>query len=244
MASSWSFGGSKFDLATQGRRQPGSTFKMHRPDHRAAPGRRHQPDLVRLRELNFTDKATGGRSTCRTPTAAPRAAAGPCSRQRSRPTTPSSSSSTSTSARRPSAKTANDMGITSKLDAYPAEVLGGLRKGGTPLEMAREYATIDAGGDKLKPIAITKVEFADGKVDLARQAAPDRRSSGRPDARGIKAMQANAERGTGTARQPRLLPDSGQDGDDDGLRRRVVRRQDHATSPRSCGSATRAVACR
>ena len=42
------------------------------------------------------------------------------------------------------------MGITSHLDAYPAEGLGGLRIGVSPLEMARAYATIDNGGWRIQ----------------------------------------------------------------------------------------------
>ena len=39
-----------------------------------------------------------------------------------------------------------DMGITTKLDGYPAESLGGLTIGVSPLEMANAYATIASGG--------------------------------------------------------------------------------------------------
>ena len=62
-------------------------------------------------------------------------------------------------------KTAYDMGITSRLDAYPAEGLGGLRIGVSPLEMTRAYVTINTGGWRVKPVAITKVVFPDGRVD-------------------------------------------------------------------------------
>jgi penicillin-binding protein 1A len=41
---------------------------------------------------------------------------------------------------------AYDMGVTSHLDAFPAESIGGLRIGVTPLEMANAYATIADGG--------------------------------------------------------------------------------------------------
>ena len=61
--------------------------------------------------------------------------------------------------------TAYDMGITSHLDAYPAEGLGGLTHGVSPLEMTRAYMTVSDGGWRVKPISITKVEFPNGKVD-------------------------------------------------------------------------------
>jgi penicillin-binding protein 1A len=62
-------------------------------------------------------------------------------------------------------ETARMMGISTKLDALPAEGLGGLRLGVSPLEMADAYATLASGGIRNKPIAITKVEFPDGKSE-------------------------------------------------------------------------------
>jgi penicillin-binding protein 1A len=56
------------------------------------------------------------------------------------------------------------MGITSHLDAIPAEGIGGLRIGVSPLEMADAYATIANGGYHIAPTSITKVVFPDGKV--------------------------------------------------------------------------------
>ena len=63
------------------------------------------------------------------------------------------------------AETAKSMGITTHLNGYPAEGLGGLRLGVSPLEMADAYATLASGGIHHKPVAITKVVFPDGKVD-------------------------------------------------------------------------------
>jgi penicillin-binding protein 1A len=62
-------------------------------------------------------------------------------------------------------ETAKMMGITTKLDALPAEGLGGLRLGVSPLEMADAYATLASGGIRNKPIAIKKVVFPDGKSE-------------------------------------------------------------------------------
>ena len=60
------------------------------------------------------------------------------------------------------------MGITTKLDCYPAEGLGGLTRGVTPLEMAGAYATLASGGVRHRPTGIEKVVFPDGKSeDLA-----------------------------------------------------------------------------
>jgi penicillin-binding protein 1A len=60
---------------------------------------------------------------------------------------------------------AHEMGVTTHLSSYPAEALGGLTLGVTPLEMSVVYATLADGGWRNTPIAITKVKFADGHVD-------------------------------------------------------------------------------
>ncbi len=57
------------------------------------------------------------------------------------------------------------MGVKTHLSSYPAEALGGLTLGVTPLEMSDVYATLADGGWRNKPIAITRVVFADGHVD-------------------------------------------------------------------------------
>jgi penicillin-binding protein 1A len=57
------------------------------------------------------------------------------------------------------------LGVTTHLSSFPAEALGGLTLGVTPLEMADVYATLADGGWRNTPIAITKVTFPDGRVD-------------------------------------------------------------------------------
>jgi penicillin-binding protein 1A len=64
------------------------------------------------------------------------------------------------------------MGVKTHLSSYPAEALGGLTLGVTPLEMSDVYATLADGGWRNSPIAITKVVFPNGHVD---------RNWGRPD---------------------------------------------------------------
>ncbi len=61
--------------------------------------------------------------------------------------------------------TAHQMGITSPLESVPAEAIGGLAVGVTPLEMADAYATLANGGIHHEPTAIGRVEFPNGKVD-------------------------------------------------------------------------------
>ncbi|HEX3689478.1 MAG TPA: transglycosylase domain-containing protein [Solirubrobacteraceae bacterium] len=58
--------------------------------------------------------------------------------------------------------TARSMGVTSPLDGNPSEVIGGLRVGVTPLEMADAYATLANGGQHFPATIIDKVNFPDG----------------------------------------------------------------------------------
>ncbi|HEY8810517.1 MAG TPA: transglycosylase domain-containing protein [Solirubrobacterales bacterium] len=61
--------------------------------------------------------------------------------------------------------TAHQMGIEAPLESVPAEAIGGLAIGVTPLEMADAYATLANGGIHHEPTAIGRVEFPSGKVD-------------------------------------------------------------------------------
>jgi len=62
-------------------------------------------------------------------------------------------------------QTAREMGIEAPLESVPAEAIGGLSVGVTPLEMADGYATLASGGIHHDPTAVSRVEFPSGKVD-------------------------------------------------------------------------------
>ena len=62
-------------------------------------------------------------------------------------------------------ETAHEMGIESPLQSVPAEAIGGLAIGVTPLEMADAYATLADGGIHHDATAVSRVEFPNGKVD-------------------------------------------------------------------------------
>jgi penicillin-binding protein 1A len=97
------------------------------------------------------------------------------------------------------AATAHAMGITSPLDGIPAEGIGGLRVGVSPLEMADAYATLASGGVRHDPVAVTKVVFPDGNVDHPEGADP-RREVSRPVAWQVtRLLHDNIVEGTGTA---------------------------------------------
>ena len=97
------------------------------------------------------------------------------------------------------AATAHAMGITSPLDGIPAEGIGGLRIGVSPLEMADAYATLAAGGVHRDPVAIEKVVFPNGHVDRPERTRPQRVLS-RPVAWEVtRLLHDNITEGTGTA---------------------------------------------
>ncbi len=60
---------------------------------------------------------------------------------------------------------AYQMGVKTHLSSLAAEALGGLTYGVTPLEMSVVYATLADGGWRNAPIAITKVVFPNGHTD-------------------------------------------------------------------------------
>jgi penicillin-binding protein 1A len=69
---------------------------------------------------------------------------------------------------------AEKLGITSPLDSFPAEGIGGLRIGVTPLEQADAYATFADGGVHHPATAIAKVAFPSGKTDVPEEDAASR----------------------------------------------------------------------
>jgi penicillin-binding protein 1A len=97
------------------------------------------------------------------------------------------------------AATAEAMGITSPLDGIPAEGLGGLRIGVSPLEMASAYATVAAGGLQRDPIAVTEVVFPNGHVERPDRSQPQRVLSEPVAWEVTRLLRDNITEGTGTA---------------------------------------------
>jgi membrane peptidoglycan carboxypeptidase len=100
------------------------------------------------------------------------------------------------------ADTAADLGIETPLDGYPAEGLGGLHRGVSPLELARAYATFANGGNRLDISAIKRVDFVDGRrpVTLDAGVADEMFKDGEVY-EVTKILQQNMKHGTGTAAQ-------------------------------------------
>jgi penicillin-binding protein 1A len=99
------------------------------------------------------------------------------------------------------ADTAANMGIDTPLDGYPAEGLGGLRQGVTPLELARAYATLANGGNRLDVTAIKTVRFPDGHSVQLDSAGSDSLFRDGETSAVTKILQQNMHHGTGTAAQ-------------------------------------------
>jgi penicillin-binding protein 1A len=113
------------------------------------------------------------------------------------------------------AATAHSMGITSPLDGIPAEGIGGLRVGVSPLEMADAYATLASGGIHHDPVAIAKVVFPSGHVDRPERPHP-RRVLSKPVAWEVtRLLHDNITEGTGTAAYTGCVGQAGKTGTTD-----------------------------
>ncbi|HVL31355.1 MAG TPA: transglycosylase domain-containing protein [Solirubrobacteraceae bacterium] len=93
---------------------------------------------------------------------------------------------------------ARGLGITSKLQGLPAETLGGLNRCCSPLEMANAYATIASGGWRNRPKAITEVRFPDGKVDDLSKPVRHKAFDSAAMYEVTKILEQNIKGGTGT----------------------------------------------
>ncbi len=165
MAESQSYEQSQYNLASQGHRQPGSTFKAivladalsrgvdpnstYYLSHTLAPGwlqgyPTYEVKTFEGTSLNRTENLVAATLASDNTVYAQLAA--------------DLGESTVT-------EMARKLGVASPLHSYAAEALGGLTLGVTPLEMANVYATLADGGWRNTPIAITKVVFPDGHVD-------------------------------------------------------------------------------
>ena len=112
-------------------------------------------------------------------------------------------------------RTAKLMGIQTKLDCYPAEGLGGLRLGVSPLEMATAYATLAAGGIRHRPTAIRKVVFPDGNSDKLSRPKGKRVLTDGQAYEVTRILEANVQSGTGRTASSLGCPAAGKTGTTD-----------------------------
>jgi penicillin-binding protein 1A len=162
MASSETYEDSQFNLAAQGKRQPGSAFKpfvlTEAVDQGVDPDSTYYngPSTITLYPYgeygeSWTVSGGGGTMSLRQATAN---SINTIFAQLALDVGPENFT-----------EMANRMGITSELGGYPAEALGGLTEGVSTLEMSNAYATLATGGVHRDPTAIERVEFPDGEVD-------------------------------------------------------------------------------
>lgn len=167
VGSSASYAQSRYDFATQARRQPGSAFKVFAlmtliHDYHGSPSKTYYTSK-HLRAGWLRQEPTWSVQT------AERTYQGRISVRRAlilSDNTVFAQLVVDLGPRRMDAM-AHAMGIDSPLRALPAEVLGGLSVGVTPLEMADAYATLADGGIHHEPTMIDRVVFPDGHVDAS-----------------------------------------------------------------------------
>ena len=184
----------QFNLAAQGRRQPGSAFKpfvlVAALEKGVSPDRQFDtsPLTVKVKDgtwnvTNYENEFTTGQLTLRAATdwsvnavfARLVLEVGPA----------------------PVADAAKRMGITTPLNADPAIALGGLTNGVSPLEMASAYGTLASGGMRVEPTAIRKVTDSSGRVLLQTKTAPKRAIDQGVAAQVSGMLHDVVERGTG-----------------------------------------------
>ena len=197
MASSGTYGERRFNLAAQGHRQPGSAFKTMvltaailkgvDPDstsYTSKPLNINDPEYGPWQVKTFGDSYGGTMSLTRATLASDNTVyaqlildIGP----------------------KAVCKTAKLLGITTKLDCYPAEGLGGLTRGVTTLEMASAYATLASGGVRHRPTGIERVVFPDGKSENLGNSEGKRVMTDGQAYEVTKILKMNVTSGTGTA---------------------------------------------
>ncbi|WP_354699594.1 hypothetical protein DSM112329_05314 [Paraconexibacter sp. AEG42_29] len=218
MASSTRFADSKYNLATQAKRQPGSTFKIivlmtairrgvdiNKTSYVSKPLKFNDPTYGKI-DVTNSDRGSGGGS--KSLFQAVVSSDNTVFQQLDLDLGPPAVTAT-----------ARLMGIRSQLQSLPAEALGGMRNCCTPLEMARAFTSINDGGYRISPVAITKVIKADGTVDT---------SLGKPNKvkiftdgetyEAIQAMKGNVRSGTGTAANLGFCPAAGKTGTTSGFK--------------------------
>ena len=196
MASSGTYKDRRFNLAAQGRRQPGSAFKTmvltaairegidpSRTSYTSKPLNLNVPGYGPWKVKTFSNSYGGSMNLVRATLASDNSVyaqlaldVGP----------------------KKVCETAKLLGITTKLDCLPAEGLGGLRLGVTPVEIATAYATLASGGIRHRPTGIRKVVFPDGKSESFESSKGKRVLTDGEAYEVTKILKQNVQSGTGT----------------------------------------------
>jgi penicillin-binding protein 1A len=197
MVSSSRYAGSKFNLAAQGRRQPGSTFKAFVLTTAIKQGIDPYSTFYTSKPLDL-DLPHWGHWEVHT---ADQGYQGTVNLQQATVSSDNTVFAQLDLDVGPGdvARTAKSMGITTELDGIPAEGIGGLRLGVTPLELADAYATLAAGGVHHDPVAVERVVFPDGRVERPERPRPKRVLSPAVAWEVTRLLRDNITEGTGTA---------------------------------------------
>jgi penicillin-binding protein 1A len=196
MASSVKYGDSQFNLAAQGRRQPGSTFKVMVLMTALRKGVDPNSTYYTSRPLDLQTEYGPWKVSTYSNSYGGSMNLVSATLQSDNTVYAQLDLDVGPDAVK---QTAKDLGITTKLDGYPAEGLGGLTKGVSPLEMANAYATIANGGWRNKPIAIKKIVFPDGRTVDSGKPQRDKKFRDGTTYEAIDILRQNIQRGTGTA---------------------------------------------
>jgi penicillin-binding protein 1A len=113
------------------------------------------------------------------------------------------------------AATAKSMGITTHLEGLPAEGIGGLKYGVSPLELSDAYATLASGGVRHRPVAIARVVLPGGKVEHPQGPEPKRVLSPAVAWQVTRLLHDNITEGTGTAAYTGCVGQAGKTGTTD-----------------------------
>jgi penicillin-binding protein 1A len=197
MASSGSYSGSEFNLAAQGHRQPGSAFKTFALTTAIRRGVDPDSTYYSSQPLNLDDPEYGHWEVA----TYSNSYAGSVNLHQATLASDNTVYAQLALDLGPDAvaDTAKDMGIETELDGLPAETLGGLRLGVSPLEISNAYATLASGGIRNKPIAIKKVTFPDGHVDELGEPERERVFSDGVAYEVTQILEDNVDAGTGTS---------------------------------------------
>ena len=196
MVSSANYEDDQFNLAAEGKRQPGSTFKVFTLAAAIHEGIDPYSTFYESKPLNINDPVYGpwevhtyGDSYSGTIDVAQATLSSDNSvfAQLALDVGPDKV-----------AEMAKTLGIKTKLDGYPAETLGGLTIGVSPLEMAGAYSTIASGGIRRDPTAIERVVFPNGEVDRPTKQKGTRVLSEAEAYEITKILHGNITGGTGT----------------------------------------------
>jgi len=195
MAANGTYKRRNFNLAAQGHRQPGSTFKTFVLTTAVLKG--VNPDAVSYESKPLALQIPGGQTWKVKTYGGDYAGRISLTRATLRSDNTVFAQLDLDLGPKEVAKTAHKMGITTKLDGLPAEGLGGLRLGVSPLEMADAYATLASGGVHHKPTAIIKVKFPDGKSDDLGKVRGNRVMTDGQAMEVTKVLKENVQAGTG-----------------------------------------------